>query len=446
MQAAAAGIEPTADMNPVLLKPEANSRSQVIVLGKPWRTLQAGSYYRRKEELWPIVTAALDRLRSAYELVIIEGAGSPVELNLRRFDIVNMALARHARAPVLLVGDIDRGGIFAQLLGTLWLLDAQERALVQGLVVNKFRGDPTLFTDGVQMLQSRAEVPVLGVVPYLAGLAIPEEDSVALEGRVRGQGSRAIDIAVIRLPHIANFDDFDPLRDHPCVDLRYVHSPAALGKPHAIILPGTKSTMADLAWLRSEGLAEAIHSLAAHGTVIVGICGGYQMLGRVIRDPSHIESHSDETAGLGLLPVETVFAKAKATCQVRARILGGPGWLTTAAGQEVEGYEIHMGQTSGGRPWLEGIRLSRPASARTDGAASDDGRVWGCYLHGLFANPALRRLWLASLAARAAEPERTDEPTGAARLQVALDRLAHAVEAALDMRQLATIVEGSHSI
>jgi len=442
VQAAAAGIEPTADMNPILLKPEANSRSQIIVLGRPWRTLQAGSYYRRKEELWPVVTAALDRLRSAYELVVIEGAGSPVELNLRPFDIVNMALARHARAPVLLVGDIDRGGIFAQLLGTLWLLAPEERELVRGLVVNKFRGDAALFTDGVQILQERAGVPVLGVVPYLPALAVPEEDAVALEAALPSVPA-AIDIAVIRLPHIANFDDFDPLRAQDGVGLRYVQSPTALGRPHAVILPGTKSTMADLAWLRIEGFAEAICALAAQGTSVVGICGGYQMLGRVIRDSSHVESDGGEAPGLGLLPVETLFETAKATFQVRARVLGGPGWLGTAAGEEVEGYEIHMGRTSGGRPWLESIRLNGATADRADGAASDDGRVWGCYLHGLFASPTLRRLWLASLSVSSKENSRPEAggQTGAALLHVALDRLANAVESALDMRRLAAILE-----
>jgi adenosylcobyric acid synthase len=444
VQAAAAGIEPTADMNPVLLKPEANSRSQVIVLGRHWRTLQAGSYYRRKEELWPIVTTALDRLRSAYDLVVIEGAGSPVELNLRSFDIVNMALARHARAPVLLVGDIDRGGIFAQLLGTLWLLEPEERKLVRGLVVNKFRGDPALFADGVQLLQERAGVPVLGVVSYLSAIAIPEEDSVALETTAPSVPT-AIDIAVIRLPRIANFDDFDPLRCETGVGLRYVQSPAALGKPHAVILPGTKSTMADLAWLRANGLAEAITALAAQGTSVVGICGGYQMLGRLIRDSSRVESQDEEALGLGLLPVETLFEKSKATLQVRARMLGGPGWLRTSAGEEVEGYEIHMGLTHGERPWLERISLDGSTTDRTDGAASEDGRVWGCYLHGLFANPNLRRRWIASLSActkENAQPEAGGQ-TGAALLHAALDRLADAVESALDMRQLAAIIEES---
>jgi adenosylcobyric acid synthase len=325
VQAAAAGVAPTADMNPVLLKPEADSRSQVIVLGRHWQTLRASAFYRRKEELWPVVTAALDRLRAAYELVLIEGAGSPAELNLRALDIVNMAVARHARAPVLLAGDIDRGGIFAQLLGTLWLLEPEERALVRGLVVNKFRGDRALFADGVRILEERGGAPVLGVVPYLPALAVAEEDAVALD--VDRPGPRTgIDVAVIRLPHIANFDDFDPLRAEPGVGVRYVSSARELGAPRAVILPGTKSTIADLAWLRATGLAEAICTFVDRGGAVAGVCGGYQMLGRVIRDPEGVESPAGEVAGLGLLPVETTFAQEKATRQARGRVAGGPGW------------------------------------------------------------------------------------------------------------------------
>ncbi len=446
VQAVASGIEPTADMNPVLLKPEGNCRSQVIVLGRPWRTLEADGYYRRKEQLWPIVTAALDRIRSAHDLVVIEGAGSPAELNLRASDIVNMALARHAQAPVLLVGDIDRGGIFAQLLGTLWLLAPEERDLVRGLIVNKFRGDATLFADGIDILEERARLPVLGVVPYLPALAVPEEDAVALDAAVP-PAPAAIDIAVIRLPHIANFDDFDPLRAEARVSLRYVPSLAALGRPHAVILPGTKSTIADLAWLRAEGFAGAICALAAQGTSIVGICGGYQMLGQVVLDPARVEADGGEAPGLGLLQVETVFETAKATSQVRARVLGGPGWLGTAACQEVEGYEIHMGRTSGGRPWLEVSRQNGTAAVVTDGAVNDDGRVWGCYLHGLFANAGLRRPWLASLSASFEENDEGVEAggqTGIALQHTSLDRLADAVEASLDMGRLATILEANN--
>jgi adenosylcobyric acid synthase len=443
VQAAAARIEPTADMNPILLKPEGNSRSQVIVLGKPWRTLNAGSYYQRKEELWPIVTAALGRLREAHELVVIEGAGSPAELNLRSTDIVNMAIARHAQAPVLLVGDIDRGGIFAQLLGTLWLLPADEGRLVRGLVVNKFRGDASLFADGVRILEERGEVPVLGVIPYLPALSLPEEDAVALDSGIRSQESavrseESLDIAVIRLPHIANFDDFDPLQEEADVRVRYVQSLRALGRPDAVILPGTKSTIADLHWLRAEGLAEAVAALAHRGTAVVGVCGGYQMLGCVVRDAAHVESPNAEAAGLGLLPVETVFEQAKATHQVGAQIVGGPAWLQEAAGLELQGYEIHTGRTTGTRPWLEVQR--RDGGLVHDGAASEDGRIWGCYLHGLFANPALRRCWLASLRSdRKAPVEVSSQPAGV--LDATLDRLADAVESALDMHRLEAILD-----
>lgn len=252
------------------------------------------------------------------------------------------------------------------------------------------------------------------------------------------QNEHTIDIAVIRLPHIANFDDFDPLRAESGVRLRYVHSIADLGKPHAIILPGTKSTLADLGWLRGEGLAAAIRSLSAEGGAVIGICGGYQMLGRVVRDGSHVESALGEAPGLALLPVETTFQTAKTTFQARARVRGGPGWLAMAAGLDVEGYEIHMGRTRSDRPWLDITRRNGAGVELPDGAVSGDGRIWGCYLHGLFGNAAFRRLWLSSLSAswKAATPAE-----GAARsLHGALDRLADAVEAALDMRRLEAIV------
>lgn len=436
VQAAAARLEPTADMNPILIKPEADTRAQVIVMGRAWRTLVAGAYYQHKDELWPVVTSALDRLRAAYELVVVEGAGSPAELNLRAGDIVNMAVARYAQAPVLLVGDIDRGGIFAQLLGTLWLLEPEEQALVAGLVVNKFRGDPALFVDGVRILEERGGVPVLGVVPFLNNLAIPEEDAVALETAVGSRRSAVgVDIAIIQLPRIANFDDFDPLAAEPGVRVRFVSSLQALGQPQAVILPGTKSTIADLAWLRAQGLAEAIRELASAGTAVVGICGGYQMLGRVVRDPDRVESADEEVPGLGLLPVETVFEKEKATHRAQARVLGGPGWLPPLAGQVVCGYEIHMGRTRGGHAWLKLIERGGKAVTMKDGAISNDACVWGCYLHGLFENQALRRAWLASLGWREEGPP--VQPM--ADHEAAFESLADAVEAALDMERLEAI-------
>ncbi|MDP3046413.1 MAG: cobyric acid synthase [Chloroflexota bacterium] len=456
VQAIAAGIEPTAEMNPVLLKPEADARSQVIVMGRPWRSLAAGEYYQHKEYLWSVVTKALGALCSRYDLVVIEGAGSPAEINLRPGDIVNMAVARYVRAPVLLAGDIDRGGIFAQLLGTLWLLAPEERNLVRGLVVNKFRGDLALFAAGVRMLEERGGVPVLGVVPYLRDLDIPEEDAVALEQPLppvrslvapdQGQG-KGVDVVVIRLPRIANFDDFDPLAREPGVQVRYVASPDKLGRPHAIIVPGTKSTTADLSWLWSQGLAGAIQDLASEGTAVVGICGGYQMLGRIVRDPDHVESSLEEAEGLSLLPVETTFAGDKATCQTRARVLGGPTWLAALAGQTVHGYEIHMGRTVGSSAWLSIEERHGVSASDSDGAVSADGRVWGTYMHGLFQNATFRRAWLGSLhgTGMAVDTEDSDAagkgqgPSAAS----GVDRLADAVQVSLDMDQLKEIIWGS---
>ncbi len=437
VQAMAAGIEPTADMNPILLKPEADAHSQVVVMGRPWRSLAAGTYYQHKGRLWPIVTGALDRLRAAYELVIIEGAGSPAELNLREGDIVNMAVARYARGPVLLVGDIDRGGIFAQLLGTLWLLEPEERELVRGLVVNKFRGDPELFVEGVRILEERGGVPVVGVVPYLHDLGIPDEDAVVIETRAhQAPDAQAIDIAVIALPRIANFDDFDPLAAEPGVQVRYVSSAESLGQPHAVILPGTKSTMADLAWLNTQGLAGAIQHLAARGAAVVGICGGYQMLGYIIRDPERAESAVEAVPGLGLLAAETIFEREKATHRVRARLRGGPGWLSGLAGQTVSGYEIHMGRTRGEPAWLEITERSGAPVSVADGLVANQGRLWGCYLHGLFENRALRHAWLSSLGWPG--PGRIHEPINGR--EDAFDRLADGVEAALNMELLEEIL------
>jgi adenosylcobyric acid synthase len=441
VQAMGARIEPTADMNPILLKPEADARSQVIVMGRPWRTLRAGRYYEHKRDLWSVVTAALDRLRDAYELVIIEGAGSPAEVNLKAGDIVNMAVARYAQAPVLLVGDIDRGGIFAQLLGTLWLLDPEELRLVKGLVVNKFRGDPALFADGIRILEERGGVPVAGMIPFLRDLGIPEEDAVAIEN-LKHQAlnpeadSAMIDIAVIALPRIANFDDFDPLAAEPGVRVRYVSTRQTLGSPQAVILPGTKSTMADLKWLQAQGLVGAIQELAAAGRAVVGICGGYQMLGRSIRDPDHAESSDDVVPGLGLLAAETVFEREKATHRAQARLLGGPGWLADLAGQMVSGYEIHMGHTQGDSAWLEITERSGTPVNLPDGIVNRNGRIWGCYLHGLFENQALRQAWLSSLGWQAEKGQ--DQVI--AGYEEGFERLADAVETALDMDYLEELI------
>jgi adenosylcobyric acid synthase len=311
-------------------------------------------------------------------------------------------------------------------------------------VVNKFRGDPVLFVDGVRILEERGGVPVVGVIPYLADLGIPEEDAVAIERPHSPASSlqpelETIDIAVIVLPRIANFDDFDPLAAEYGVQVRYVSSLHALGRPHAIILPGTKSTVADLGWLRTQGLAQAVKNLANEGTPVVGICGGYQMLGRTIRDPDHAESSTDVVPGLGLLPAETVFEREKVTHQAQARLLGGPGWLAGLTGEMVRGYEIHMGRTQGDHTWLEITERSGESTAVRDGIVTRDGQVWGCYLHGLFQNKRLRRAWLASLGWRG-EGLDAQPITG---FDVGFDRLADAVETALDMEYLEDIIAGS---
>lgn len=441
LQARAAGVEPCAEMNPILIKPEAESRAQIVVLGCVWRTLSAGEYYRHKQALWPVVTTALDRLRETYDLVIVEGAGSPAELNLKESDIVNMAVARYAQAPVLLVGDIDRGGIFAQLLGTLWLLPPEEQALVRGFIVNKFRGDPALFAEGVRILEERSGRPVLGVIPYVPDLVLPEEDAATLPPSSASHREPTIDIAVIRLPRMANFDDVDPLRAEPNVRVRFVDHPARLGRPDAVILPGSKSTVADLQWLRCVGLAEAIVRLAEAGCAVVGLCGGYQMLGETICDPNHVESSTDQVAGLGLLPVITTFSGQKATYQVTAHVVGGPGWLAEVAGQEVKGYEIHMGRSRSLNPWLEIVSRNAKPAGVLDGAVSADGRVWGCYLHGIFANDRLRRAWLKSLQeGKRPQPPLPPLVNAEALLDESLDRLADAVARSLDMSRLEALV------
>ena len=298
-------------------------------------------------------------------------------------------------------------------------------------------------------MEEQGGVPVLGVIPYLYNLDIPEEDAVALDTPPEEEATRhmrtalgppggSIHIAVIRLPHIANFDDFDPLAAEPGVRVRYVSSRQALGRPQAVILPGTKSTLADLAWLKGQGLAEAIQQLAQKGTAVVGICGGYQMLGQVIHDPGHVESSTGECSGLELLPAETAFEGKKATYQVEARVLGGPGWLKYLVGERLQGYEIHMGRTRGGQRWLEVTERNETAVNLSDGDVSSDGRIWGCYLHGLFENRALRHAWLSELGWRGSKEHTSPLP----RHEAAFERLANAVEEALDMEALEVIASG----
>ncbi|HLY64758.1 MAG TPA: cobyric acid synthase, partial [Chloroflexota bacterium] len=392
-------VEPRVEMNPILLKPEADHRSQLVLMGKVEGRFEAMAYYREKPRLLGFVENALASLRSECDLVVIEGAGSPAEVNLAQHDIVNMRIAELADAPVILASDIDRGGVFAALLGTLELLTPDQRDRVRGLLINKFRGDRALLDPGLEFIATRTAKPVLGVVPVVPDLNLPEEDSVALDG-ASGSGP----IAVVKLPHIANFDDFDPL------PVRYVTDPAGLEGARAIVLPGTKSTVSDLAWLRERGLAAAIQQA---GLPVVGICGGFQMLGDRILDPLGIESPQPVVAGLGLLPVETIFASEKTTIQATGVVLD--------SGSPLNAYQIHMGQTSllaGARPF------ARLSDGSFDGAVS--GQVWGTYLHGLFHNDGFRAAWLASLGLPDTPSQETDP----------YDRLAAVLAASLDLELL----------
>jgi len=392
VQAAAALTSPRVEMNPVLLKPEGERRSQVVVMGRPQAAASPREYHRLQASLWPKVTAALDSLRSEHDLVVIEGAGSPAEINLKSQDIVNMRVALHAKAPVLLVGDIDRGGVFAQLVGTMELLERQEQAQVRGLVINKFRGDPSLLDSGLDFLRVRTGVPVVGVLPYFADIRIPEEDSLGLVGGADDEDGKAVDVAVIRLPHIANFDDFDPLRYQPGVRLRYVSRPADFGNPDLVVIPGSKTTIRDLDWLRAERLDAKILAARRGGTPVIGICAGYQMLGGRLVDPHRVESPRSEAEGLGLLPTSTTFTKDKTTYQTTVRVTGGHGLLSGCRDTEATAYEIHMGVTTGQAVPMPFIIESR-SSGRVDlpeGALDEEGLTLGTYLHGLFHNPQVR--------------------------------------------------------
>lgn len=434
VQAAAAMTVPTVQMNPILLKPEAERRSQVVVLGKATGSATAREYYERKLELWPTVTASLDQLRAEADLVVIEGAGGPAEINLRAHEIVNMRVARYANAPVLLVGDIDRGGVFASLIGTMELLEREERALVKGYVINKFRGDPTLLDSGLETLLERTGVPTLGILPYYTDIHIPEEDSLGLP-QGNGASECVVDVAVIQLPHIANFDDFDPLAREPGVGLRFVTSVGEFGHPDVVILPGSKTTIADITWLESSGLAASIRTHHHMGRPVIGICAGYQMLGESIVDAFGLEGRAGEIAGLGLLPVRTAFEASKVTVQVEARVTAPRGVLGLCSGVDVQGYEIHMGRTSGrnAAPFKTTRRSGSPVND-ADGAISDDGLVLGTYMHGLFHNRALRRGILAQVAAWKGV---TLPPGSEFDQDQEFNKLADFVEKNLDMARLA---------
>ena len=439
VQAEAAGIAPTVEMNPILLKPEGNSRSQVVVNGRPQMTTTAANYYTLKSQLWPVVTEALDKLRSRYQIVVIEGAGSPAEVNLARDEIVNMRLARYCQSPVLLIGDIDRGGVFASLLGTLWLLAPEELKLVKGLVINKFRGDIALLKTGIRFLEEKASIPVTGVIPYFQDISVAQEDSVALEQSRPQQATFQIDIAVIRLPHVSNFDDFDPMANETGIRVRFINSVHNLGSPDLIILPGSKTTVADLHWLRESGLANRITSLFQQGTFVIGICGGYQMLGQYINDPDQVESAVLKQQGLGILPITTTFLPTKETHQVKGEVLSHRGLLSNTMGISLEGYEIHMGRTENHEEG-NAFRLKERSGESCnvlDGYLDSTGRVLGTYLHGLFGNNNLRRSMLSQIAQSKGQHLVFDDDSD--QREDEYDRLADLIRNSLDIDLIYTI-------
>lgn len=458
VQARAAGVEPSVEMNPVLVKPSPAGRTQVVVLGR------AAASPPPRAALWRAVTRSLDALRAGRDLIVIEGAGSPAEVNLRRSDLTNMRVARYANAPVLLAGDIDRGGVFAALAGTMALLNRTERALVRGFVINKFRGEAAALRPAVRDLEARTRRPVLGVIPYASAWRLPEEDAVALDqagpartggvdfmvasGRsagARDSDARWLEIAVVQLPYISNFDEFDGLEHEGGVRVRYVRPGRPFGHPDLVILPGSKSSVADLEVLRRSGLADAVRRAAAAGIPILGICGGYQMLGRRIDDPGRVESDQPGVDGLGLLPVVTTFGRTKRTARVRVRLGASPphrgGILGAWPEVETPGYEIHMGRSAPAGPaWVRivergGRRCDEPA-----GVASPDGLICGTAVHGLLENPVVRHALLERLWARRGPvaPRREGELT-VLTLEERIDGLADLVSRHLDLDRVRAI-------
>ena len=437
VQAEAAGVAPDARMNPILLKPTSSVGSQVIVNGVPRGTMPAGEYFRYRKALIPEVMAAYQSLSAEYDVIVIEGAGSPAEINLRQDDIVNMGMAKRAKAPVLLCGDIDRGGVFASLYGTVKLLEPDEQALIRGLIINKFRGDVEILRPGLGQLEALTGKPVLGVVPML-DVDVDDEDSLSARlGRREKAG--LVDIAVVRLPRLSNFTDFNPLERMEEVSLRYVGSVKELGRPDLVILPGTKNTMDDVRWLRQSGLEAAILKHASAGGAVAGICGGYQMLGQNVSDPDGVEG-GGTLRGLGLLPAETVFQGEKTRTRVTGRFLAPEGIFAELAGVPFEGYEIHMGRTeSAAAPLAE--FSTQTGERRADGLSA--GNVWGCYVHGLFDKAEAAQALVNALLKAKGLDRAAASVDWQAYAQQQYDKLADGLRESLDMAHIYRILDGT---
>jgi adenosylcobyric acid synthase len=429
VQAWAAGIQPWVEMNPILLKPQGDMTSQVVLKGKVIGKISAADYYEQFYETgWQAIEESLRRLAEEFDMVVCEGAGSPAEINLKHRDLTNMKVAQYLNAPTILVADIDRGGVFAHVVGTLELLEPSERALIKGIVINKFRGQRELLDSGITWLEERTGIPVLGVIPWLEE-AFPAEDSVSLFERRQSTSKGDVNITVIRLPRISNFTDFDPLEAEPSVTLRYVGLKGTLGHPDAVILPGSKTTIPDLIALHKSGMVEQLQEYVAAGGTVMGICGGYQMMGRVVADPEGVEGQEGRFPGLKLLPLKTVILGQKVARQRN---------VTSHYPQDglpVTGYEIHQGRTrvieeaeDEVTPLFDDVNLGLVDSTQS---------IWGTYLHGVFDNGPWRRAWLNRLRLqRGLRSLPTGVPNYREQREVLLDRLADAIEPHLDLQPL----------
>lgn len=442
-QAMACGIEPSVDMNPILVKPKGDGESQVIIRGKPWRDRKVGEEEKEYREVClRAISQSLENLKGQYDYLVIEGAGSPAEINLKDGDMANMKVALMADAPVILVADVDRGGALASAVGTMMLLTPREKEQVAGFIFNKFRGDLAILEPGLRIVEERTGKPVLGVIPHMRGLNLAAEDGVVLEEKNKDSGNslkikEMIDLVVINLPRISNFTDFDILQEEPGVALRFVKGKEDIGYPDAIIIPGSKNSVSDLMHLHEKGMVEPIKEAAERGIPVIGVCGGYQMLGRELRDPFNTESSHGSIPGLGLLDTITSFYPEKQTYQAEARIKGLSRLLPSLEGEVLQGYEIHMGQT-------ELLEEAPPAfcihkrSGREvftpDGAVSKKGFVFGTYLHGIFDNYSFRKVFLKYLfEKKGLTPPEEEEITLADRLNRTYDLLAEVVRENLDM-------------
>ena len=438
-QAEAAGVEPSVRMNPVLLKPTSDRRSQVIVNGKPIGTMSAMEYDGFKPRLREMVKETYDALEDSVDVVVIEGAGSPAEINLKEGDIVNMSMAKSADAPVILIGDINPGGVFASLYGTVKLLDADEQARIKGIVINKFRGDVKILEPGLRMLEELLHIPVIGVIPWM-DVDIEDEDSVT-ERFQRSAGQGQIRATIVQLPHISNFTDFSLLAGEPDVCVRYASRPSELKDADVILLPGTKNTIEDLNWLKQRGLADEIVRHARSGGMVIGICGGYQMLGETLRDPLHTESRIPEMAGLGLLNFDVCFNAEKRTVQAHGAINCPSGWLHDHNDLMLDGYEIHSGENSFGPGCVPFLYLN--GRAEPDGVTNPLGNVLGSYLHGIFDTGAFWRAVVNHLRAEKGLDINTGEVLTMEQFRDReFDRMAAIVRQNLDMDAVYKIIRG----